>query len=130
MQYDPVRVIVVDDLSDAADTLAMPLELDGYSVRIAYSGSDALNQVVQSEPHCILFDIDMPGIDGFQLAKQVRDRHGDDVVLIAVTAREKQDSRVSGAFAMADHYLIKPVTCSRPVWQSLVRFRKRSASCC
>ncbi len=113
MNTDPVRVIVVDDVVDAADTLAMLLELDGYSVRTAYDGRQALGKIADFEPHCVLFDIDMPGMDGFELSKQVRERHGDDIVLIAVTARGHEDPRVAGAFTVADHYLIKPVDTAR-----------------
>lgn len=109
MQNDPVRVIVVDDVSDAADTLAMVLALDGYTVTTAYDAAQALSRIPEFAPHCILFDIDMPGIDGFEMSKQIRQHHGDDIVLIAVTARGKHDPRVAGAFAVADHYLIKPV---------------------
>ena len=109
MSIEPARVIVVDDVADVADTLAMHLELDGYNVCTAYDGAQALRKISDFEPHCILFDIDMPHIDGFELAKQVRDRHGDDIVLIAVTARGNQDPRVAGAFTVADHYLMKPV---------------------
>ena len=109
MALDPVRVIVVDDVADVADTLAIHLELDGYDVCTAYDGLQALSKIEEFTPDCILFDIDMPGLDGFELAKQVRERHGNDIVLIAVTARGPQDPRVAGAFVVADHYLTKPV---------------------
>ena len=109
MTSDPVRVIVVDDVADVADTLAIHLELDGYAVCTAYDGMQALGKIAEFDPHCILFDIDMPGLDGFEMAKQVRELHGHDIVLIAITARAKQDPRVAGAFAVADHYLTKPV---------------------
>lgn len=109
MTGDSVRVLVVDDVTDAADTLAMLLELDGYEVCTAYDGLQALTRIPEFAPHCVLFDIDMPVVDGFELSKQVRQRHGDDIVLIAVTARGSHDARVAGAFAVADHYLIKPV---------------------
>lgn len=109
MASDPVRVIVVDDVADVADTLAIHLALDGYEVCTAYGGQQALGKIAEFDPHCILFDIDMPGLDGFEMAKQVRQAHGHDIVLIAVTAREKTDPRVAGAFFVADHYMTKPV---------------------
>jgi DNA-binding response OmpR family regulator len=109
MSEDSVRVIVVDDVPDAAQTLALLLELDGYDVRMAHDGAQALAMIDSFAPHCILFDIDMPGVDGFELSKRVRERHVDDIVLIAVTARENQDPRVVGAFTVADHYVRKPV---------------------
>ena len=109
MSDDSVRLIVVDDLEDAAATLALMLELDGYEVRTAHDGAQALAMIDGFEPHCILFDIDMPGIDGLELCKRVRARHHNDIVLIAVTGRRPQDPRVSGAFRVADHYFSKPV---------------------
>ncbi|MBC7602471.1 MAG: response regulator [Ramlibacter sp.] len=109
MTIDPVRVLVVDDVADVADTLAAHLELDGYEVFTAYDGMQALSKIEEFAPDCILFDIDMPGLDGFEMSKQIRERHGNDIVLIAVTARGRQDPRVAGAFVVADHYLIKPV---------------------
>lgn len=104
-----VRVLVVDDVPDAAATLALMLELDGYRVRMAYGGAQALAIIDDFDPHCILFDIDMPGIDGFELSKRVRARHHNDIVLIAVTARQHQEPRVAGAFTVADHYFSKPL---------------------
>jgi CheY-like chemotaxis protein len=65
MSPDPVRVIVVDDAPDAAATLALLLEQDGYSVRTAHDGAQALALCGSFDPHCIVFDIDMPVIDGF-----------------------------------------------------------------
>ena len=109
MEVDEVRVVVVDDLVDAAATLAYALERDGYAVRVAHDGVQALALIDDFKPHCVLFDIDMPRLDGFELAKQLRARYADDIVLIAVTAAVIDDTRVIGTFNVADHYLRKPV---------------------
>ena len=109
MSDDSVRLIVVDDVEDAAATLALMLELDGYEVRTAHDGAQALAMIDSFAPHCILFDIDMPGMDGLELSKRVRERHDNDIVLIAVTARPPHDPRVVGAYRVADHYFSKPV---------------------
>ena len=119
MNQDAVDLIVVDDVEDAATTLALMLELDGYRVRTAFSGAEALAMIAAHKPHGMLFDIDMPGIDGHELAKRVRAEHGDDIVLIAVTARQRHDPRVAGAFAVADHYLSKPL--DHPMLRKLLR---------
>lgn len=110
MATDEVRVIVVDDLEDAATMLAYSLERDGYVTRIARDGIDALAVIDDFKPHCVLFDIDMPRLDGFELCQQLRAHHGDDIVLVAVTAYASDDPRVVGAFTLADHYLRKPVS--------------------
>jgi CheY-like chemotaxis protein len=109
MNEDDVRVVVVDDVVDAAEALAAALEISGYKVWIATGGSQALELVERHRPHCVLLDVGMPEMDGFELTRQLRDRYGDDIVLIAVTGREKDDERVSGTFARVDHYLRKPV---------------------
>lgn len=110
MATDEVRVVVVDDLEDAAAMLAYSLERDGYVTRIARDGIDALAVIDDFKPHCVLFDIDMPRLDGFELCQQLRAHHGDDIVLVAVTAYASDDPRVVGAFTLADHYLRKPVS--------------------
>jgi CheY-like chemotaxis protein len=109
MSEDDVRVVVVDDVVDAAEALAAALEISGYRVWIATGGKQALALVEQHRPHCVLLDVAMPGMDGLELSQELRQRYGDDIVLIAVTGREKDDERVSGTFASVDHYLQKPV---------------------
>lgn len=106
---DEVRVLVVDDSTDAAEALAAILELNGYRVSTAPDGAGALAQIDGFRPHCVLLDIDMPGIDGLQLAKTLREEHGDDIVLVAVTGWSAGDPRVAETFAVVDHYLRKPL---------------------
>ena len=73
---DEARVIVVDDAVDVAEAMAFALESDGYKVWIAHDGNEALKMVDEHHPHCVLFDIDMPGLDGSELSKRLRDAHG------------------------------------------------------
>jgi CheY-like chemotaxis protein len=109
MSDDDVRVVVVDDVADAAEALAATLTLSGYKVWIATDGAAALALIEAKQPHCVLLDIGMPGMDGNELTRTLRSRYGDDIVLIAVTGREHDDERVSDTFARVDHYLQKPV---------------------
>jgi len=83
--------------------------MSGYKVWVATDGAGALALIETHQPHCVLLDIGMPGMDGNQLTRTLRDRYGDDIVLIAVTGREHDDERVSDTFARVDHYLQKPV---------------------
>ncbi|MEO6363227.1 MAG: response regulator [Caldimonas sp.] len=106
---DEVRIVVVDDYADAADALAVSLQLDGYSVRIAADGESALTIIAAFEPHAVLLDINMPRMNGAVLAKTLRERYGDDIVLIAVTGYGRDEPGVAEAFDCVDHYLQKPV---------------------
>ena len=103
------RLIIVDDVEDSATTLALLLELDGYRVQVARNGAEAIAMIESFRPECILFDVDMPVMDGFELSKHVRQQYRDDIVLIAMTARPVSDPRVAGAFAVADHFFTKPI---------------------
>ncbi len=105
---DDVRVVVVDDVQAMAESLAGLLELDGYKVRTAGDGTEALTLIEQYQPHCVMLDIDMPGIDGRELAARLRSRYGDAIVLIAVTGWGDDADKLSMAFARFDHYLRKP----------------------
>lgn len=106
---DEVRVVVIDDVSDAADALALALQLDGYDVRTAHNGVDALALIEAYRPHCVLLDIDMPQMDGCELSQHMRRLYGDDIVLVAVTGWSKEDVRVGETFGRVDHYLQKPI---------------------
>jgi len=103
------RIVVVDDSVDTAEALACLLTLDGYSVRTAYDGVQAAALVETFAPHGVLFDINMPLMDGNELSKQLRERFGDDLVLIAITGEDGADGRVAAVFGRVDHYLRKPI---------------------
>lgn len=109
MNDEAVTVVVVDDSEDAALALSQLLSMDGYSVSTAYSGEEAMLLIERVKPHCVLLDIGMPGIDGYELALLLRQRYKDDIVLIAVTGWDTQVARVADTFAVVDHYFQKPV---------------------
>jgi DNA-binding response OmpR family regulator len=104
-----VRVLVVDDLDDAAQALAMLLNISGYSARTAIDGESALAMVEEFKPHCVLLDVQMPGINGLELTRRLRARYKDDIVLVAVTGGNSDDAKVAGTFELVDHYLTKPI---------------------
>jgi CheY-like chemotaxis protein len=106
---DEVRVVVIDDVSDAADALALALQLDGYDVRTAHNGVDALALIEVYRPHCVLLDIEMPEMDGCELSRRLRQLYGDDIVLVAVTGWGQDNQRVAESFGRVDHYLQKPL---------------------
>lgn len=109
MNAERVRIVVVDDVKDSADTMAAMLRLGGYEVWTCANASEALAQIEHIKPHCVLFDVVMPGVGGDELCRRLRALHGDDIVLIAVTGCTEGDPRVHASFALADHYFTKPV---------------------
>ena len=106
---EETRVLVVDDVDDAARTLSMLLNLSGYATRTAHSGAEALAEIQHFMPHCILLDVGMPEMDGCELVQHLRAQHGDDIVLIAITGGSESDQRVAQTFEQVDYYLSKPV---------------------
>jgi two-component system, OmpR family, response regulator len=100
----PLRVLVVDDDPDAAESLAFCLQLDGRKVRYVTSGEQALALADSFAPHVALIDVFMPQVDGHALAAQLRQRFGQRIVVIAVTGALK-----SVALTDFDHHLMKPI---------------------
>ena len=109
MNEDELRVLVVDDVDDAAQTLAELLTLSGFVARTAHDGISALAMVGEFKPHCVLLDIGMPGMDGLELVQHLRAAHGDDIILVAITGGDVLDARVANTFEQVDHYLAKPI---------------------
>ncbi len=103
------RVLVVDDNRDAADSLAMLLELLGAEVRVVYCGEDALTLLESYRPAVVLLDIGMPGMDGYEVARQIRNgTQVPEVTLIALTGWGQEADRNRSQRAGFDHHLIKP----------------------
>ncbi len=104
------RVLIVDDNRDAADSMALLLNRLGNQVCVAYGGAEALQAFPAFRPDVVLLDIGMPGINGHDLARQIRAmRHGDSVLMIALTGfSSRQDKRLSHD-AGIDHHSVKPV---------------------
>lgn len=104
------RLLVVDDNQDAANSLAMLLKLQGHEVRVAFSGVAALEMTKKYTPDVVFLDIGMPGMDGYEVARRLRQRPGlEDVVLAALTGWGQQEDRRRSAEAGFNHHFVKPV---------------------
>ena len=106
----PRRIVVIDDNQDAAESLAMLLRLKGHDVEIAFDGVSGVELALGSTPDCVLVDIGLPGIDGYEVAKRLRahDRNGR-TLLIALTGYGQAEDRTRSRQAGFDHHLVKPV---------------------
>ena len=106
----PLRILVVDDNRDSAETLSMLLELMGNELSVAYDGEQALAMANDIKPDVVLLDIGLPKLNGYEVAQQIRNEPwGGNPILIAITGwgqtEDKDLSRESGF----DHHLVKPV---------------------
>jgi len=105
----PLRILVADDNRDAADSLQRILALYGHEVRVAYDGASALTLGEQFRPRVAILDIGMPGTNGYDVARALRTRHGEDVTLVALTGWGQDADRRRAAEAGFDHHLVKPI---------------------
>ena len=102
-------VLVVDDNRDAAELLAEFLRLRHFESEVAYDGVAALDLMRRQEFDLGVFDIDMPLIDGYELARRVRGRVGDEMGLVALTGYGQPVDRQRALAAGFDRHLVKPV---------------------
>src|SRR5262245_29823053 len=104
-----LRVLLADDDRDGALTLAMLLQLEGYEVRTVHGGQEALDSAREFRPDVVLLDIGMPKITGYEAARRLRQRYGDDCpVLIAVTGWKQASDKILASLAGFDEHVAKP----------------------
>ncbi|WP_144142034.1 PAS domain S-box protein [Paraburkholderia sp. BCC1884] len=105
-----LRIVVVDDNADAADSLAMVLELEGHEVRTAGDGLAGLELIASFAPQAVILDIGLPLLNGYEVARRIR-RGGHDtgILLIAVTGWGQQQDKQTAIAAGFDHHFTKPV---------------------
>jgi CheY-like chemotaxis protein len=105
-----LRVLIVDDNEDAATALEMLLEEAGHSVRAAHTGPAGLAAALEFLPDVMLLDIGLPELDGFEVAKRIRQQAAlHNVVLVAMTGYGREKERQRSQEAGFDHHLVKPV---------------------
>ncbi|MCI0642165.1 MAG: PAS domain S-box protein [Gemmataceae bacterium] len=106
----PLHVLVVDDNVDQADSAALLLRMSGHEVRVAYSGPAALEAAIEYRPDIVLMDIGLPGMDGYEVARHLRQQPAlKDTMLVAVTGYGQESDRRRSQEARFDHHLVKPV---------------------
>ncbi len=105
-----LRILVVDDNRDAADSLALVLRLLGAEAQVVYDGPSALQTMTRLQPAVMFVDIGMPGMDGHEVARRVRQKpEWREVVLVALTGWGQEEDRRRSRAAGFDHHLTKPV---------------------
>ena len=107
---DTLRVLVVDDNADAADTLVMALELLGCEAKAVYNATDGLAQLAAFQPQAALLDIGLPDMNGYEMARRVRATEaGAAITLVAATGWGQATDKQRALDAGFDHHLTKPI---------------------
>jgi CheY-like chemotaxis protein len=104
-----LRILVADDERDQVATLSLILQDEGHEVREVYRGSEVLRMVRDFDPDVALIDIGMPGMTGYDVAREVRQVYGKDrPLLVAVTGWKQSSDKILARLAGFDHHLAKP----------------------
>jgi CheY-like chemotaxis protein len=103
------RVVIIDDDAEVADRMADALRANGCDVQVAYDSADGIDAVAQQPTDCVLIDIDMPRIDGLEVARCLREVHRKGLVLIGITGAPDASVAVAAELSVFDHCLAKPL---------------------
>ena len=110
LSNDQRKVLLVDDNRDGADMLKMIFEAEGFDVETAYNGEDAVSAAGTRHPDILVMDLGMPGIDGYEAIRQIRQQAaGAPVLAIALTGWNQGDTAQRTRDAGFDHHMVKPV---------------------
>jgi CheY-like chemotaxis protein len=104
-----MRVLIAEDCKDAADTEALLLGMYGHTVVVARDGEEAVAKFKEFQPEAVILDIGLPRVDGWEVARRIRETSGRKVLLIAMTGYGLDQDRKKSAEAGIDLHLLKPV---------------------
>jgi two-component system, OmpR family, response regulator ResD len=108
VDHERGNILVVDDEPTISEVLCRYLERAGYRTRVADDGHAAMAAVLQETPDLIVLDLMLPGIDGLEVMRRVREHDRDHTAIILLTARGEESDRVVGLRLGADDYVVKP----------------------
>lgn len=100
------HIAIVEDEPDISEIVCLYLRRAGYSVSAYADGLTAIEELVRQLPDLVILDVMLPGLDGFALTRQLRDRS--DVPIILLTSRRAESDRIAGLELGADDYVVKP----------------------
>jgi two-component system OmpR family response regulator len=123
----PTRALVVDDEVLLAELLTMALRYDGWDVRSAGNGTDAVRAARDFHPDVVLLDVMLPDIDGLEVLRRLR-AHDPDVPVLFLTARDAVEDRIAGITAGGDDYVTKPFSLEEVVARIRGLVRRRGAA--
>jgi CheY-like chemotaxis protein len=104
------KILVADDDQDSAESLALLFQLMGHDVRAAQSGLAAIDVAAEFRPDLIVLDIGMPGLDGYEVCRRIRQHDwAQTIVIAALTGWSRDEDRDRSEQAGFNHFLVKPV---------------------
>ena len=107
-------MLLVDDNVDSTEPLSLLLQAKGHQTRVAVEGEEAISVAADFQPNCVVLDLGLPGMDGYEVARRLRERHGAHITLVALTGWAGKEVRAKAAEAGFDYHLVKPVN-----WEEL-----------
>jgi len=102
------QVLIVDDNADQAETLRALLDLLGHHLQVAVDGRRAIEMARRQRPDFVLLDIGLPGLDGFEVARQLKNEYGSAIRIIAISAYGSETDRRESLEAGCELHLMKP----------------------
>lgn len=123
---EPTRILVVDDDRNINELLRLYLEKEGYSVASTYDGVDAIKKFEDHKPDLVLLDVMLPGMDGWQVCREIRKKSEKPVIMI--TAKGETFDKVLGLELGADDYIVKPFDAKEVVARIKAVLRRYSGT--
>jgi two-component system, OmpR family, alkaline phosphatase synthesis response regulator PhoP len=121
-------IIIVEDDEDIADSIRFNLEREGFRVRIAATGEDALNVILSGPPNLILLDLNLPGMNGFEICRRLKAESATEKIpILMLTARAEETDKVLGLNMGADDYVTKPFSMRELVARINATLRRSDA---
>ena len=122
-------IIIVEDDEDIADSIRYNLEREGFRIRVAATGEDALDLILNGPPNLILLDLNLPGMSGFEICRRLREESATSKVpILMLTARADETDKVLGLNIGADDYITKPFSMRELVARINAALRRSEGS--
>jgi len=121
-----MHILVVDDEPQITRVLRTSLQSNGHEVTVAHDGADALAQFMKAQPDLVITDLAMPGMDGIELTREIRERSNVPVIVLSVRSQDTQ--KVAALDEGADDYITKPFSIQELLARVRVQMRRLAAA--
>ena len=121
-----MRILIVDDEPQITRTLRTSLQSNGHEVMVAHDGAEALDRFMKTPPELVITDLAMPGMDGIELTREIRERSA--VPIIVLSVRNQDNAKVAALDEGADDYITKPFSIQELLARVRVQARRAATS--